>query len=253
MLRVTLLIGLALWGPSEVLAETVSTAPGRESGMCARGSEAGFQKRLWMSAHGGECDTCGTPGGMLWLDSFPFGADVFLGDERLGVTPFWLDVSRVGEKSVDLTYPGYQTRNIRLSEHSGPVLEVRLSPVREGPGSSVLAPEREQHGFLNARLLKWSLLMMSAGSAVAGLHFKDRADEAFDEYVHTGHSVRMREAFDRAEKNDRYALGCWIAAEVSLVGFLYLLAMSPDDHGWGLAAAFDEIDGRCGLEVRCNF
>lgn len=252
-LRITLLLLFLILLPSRVVAETAAATPGRESGKGTGGCASDFQSRLWISSHGSECDTCGTSGAMLWLDSVPFGAVVHLGEERLGVTPFWLDISRIGGESVSLSYPGYHTRRIQLSERPGPMLEVRLSPVGAMRGSRADDREGGPSGFLNARSLQWSLLLVSAGSAVAGLHFKDRADEAYEQYLHTGHSSRMRETFDRAEKNDTYALGCWIAAEVSLVGFLYLLATSPDDHGWGLATAFHEINGQCAVGVRCSF
>ena len=175
-------------------------------------------------------------------------------DRRLGVTPVWVDVCPTSEEPILIAHPGYVTATVKPGALRGEFVEVRLEPDQRTAHD---ARERTGAGggsVLRSRtFLKSSLLLLGAGSAALGLHFKERADDAYDEYLHTGHDQKMREAFNRAEKYDAYALGCWVAAELSLIGLVYLLVKTPAAQGWNVAAGACEDTGGSTLMLRCEF
>jgi hypothetical protein len=103
--------------------------------------------------------------------------------------------------------------------------------------------------FWNRSALGYGLFLLGTGSAALGLHYKDRADQAYEDYLRTGNVDRMRDAYDRAERYDRYALGCWVVAEVSLVGLLYMLMRGPEDEAWDVHAKMG-AESRLEVEVR---
>lgn len=189
----------------------------------------------------------------FFLDSYPGGAAVYWADERLGATPLWLRFSTSRAGSLVVSLPGYRSERIDLGAIEGYVVEVRLQSERaalEGLGRSARA---KGPSLGVAPSLKWSLAVLGVGSAALGLHFKGRADDVYDEYLRTGHAGRMRERFDRAETYDRYALGCWVVAEASLVGFLYLLTRRASAEDWKVEVGSAGVGEGCILKVGRRF
>ncbi len=119
------------------------------------------------------------------------------------------------------------------------------------------APEVPGRDVLEVRTrrttLRCGLLLLGAGSAALGVHYKGRADQAYDAYLHTGNLRKMRDAFGDAERYDHYALGCWVVAEVSLMGFLYLLMRTQEPERWSFRTTVEEADGHSGVQVEVRF
>ncbi len=210
---------------------------------CARGS--GSQERLWTPGF-----PEGPPGNALWLNSTPFGATVRLDGKVLGVTPLWIHRIFLEKGILEISHPGYRTVTLLRECVGDDVVNIRLETMHP----SFLRPgdRRDSRGFLG-RPLQYGLLVLGSGSVALGLHFKNRADEAYDEYLHTGNERRIRDSYDRAERYDRYAFGCWLTAEVSLIGFLYLLVDTTEDETWSVDAGIDGAGDKCGLTLTRRF
>jgi len=247
--RMCALTLLALLPSHPAWAQAPRTWTGEELDARASAPEG----REWLPARAGEQGQSGQSARMIHVNSCPFGAEVFRGGVRLGVTPLWVSLPDPKGDSLLVAYPGYRTVKIAPHVLGEGALEIRLSPIRPDPGLGVSPGSRTGGSILDAWVLRWGLFLVGAGSAGLGLHFKGRADDAYAEYLRTGHPARMRQAFDRAERYDRLALGGWVAAEVSLAGFLYLVMRSARGESWGLRAAVGEAAGGPSVGVGWRF
>lgn len=194
----------------------------------------------WEPPGGPPCE----PGSGLWLESVPFGAEVFEDGRLLGRTPLCVPREAAEEGRLVVQHPGCRRAVVRGIPDGKRFLEVRLEPL----GRAEAGP-----GLAGRRTVRYGLLAVGAGAAVLGLECKDRADRAYDEYLRTGNLGKMRDAFDRAERYDGYALGCWAVAEVSVLSFLYLLTHSTSSNTWGLCSTPETDRGPGGIFVRWTF
>jgi hypothetical protein len=73
--------------------------------------------------------------------------------------------------------------------------------------------------------------MSVVGSATAAVALGKEADDTFDEYKTTGDLDRMNSLFDKAERLDTWAVGCWIVSEIALGVLLYHLLHDAEREG----------------------
>ena len=149
----------------------------------------------------------------LWLTSDPPGAWVTAGDSTLGQTPMVVTLARNGEEKLSLHRPGYAPVTLRPPAHSGQVHGV-LPPLAKP------APFTLRHPQVHKPRLFWGTALAIALGA-AGYWCQSRADQAYEDYLSTGHPDRMDTAFRRAETYDRWSGGLYVAGEACLVTTLY--------------------------------
>jgi hypothetical protein len=65
--------------------------------------------------------------------------------------------------------------------------------------------------------------VLTAGAGLVAYWSKERADKAYDRYLHSANTSRQDREYDRAERLDRIAGASYIGMEVGLVLSSYLL------------------------------
>jgi|AP59_1055472.scaffolds.fasta_scaffold75013_2 hypothetical protein len=100
---------------------------------------------------------------------------------------------------------------VQFAKHSVP----RARPV--SIGSAAKAENKRSRGrlYLSAAL--------TVGAGIAAYWSKDRADEAYDRYLHSANVAQQNELYDKARRFDRMAGAAYVGMEAGLVLSSYLL------------------------------
>jgi hypothetical protein len=64
---------------------------------------------------------------------------------------------------------------------------------------------------------------LTVGAGIAAYWSKDRADEAYDRYLHSANVAQQNELYDKARRFDRMAGAAYVGMEAGLVLSSYLL------------------------------
>jgi hypothetical protein len=159
-------------------------------------------------------------GHLVWIESEPAGADVSVDGTFRGTTPVQLRVDVERTRSITVGGGDFRRAELdlgRLAELDRLLVSLVESPVR---AEASFEPRPSRFG----QWAPWGSLFVAGASAAVAIHFKERADDAFETYEASLLSGDLDHWRDRAERDDRYATAAWIVAESALVLGVYLLA-----------------------------
>ncbi|HUU29112.1 MAG TPA: hypothetical protein VM123_14995 [archaeon] len=160
------------------------------------------------------------------IRSDPQSADLSYRGRALGRTPGeYLFLLGTGD-SVLVKLEGYQTKAIdldRVFEH-GADLFVSL----ETENLDRAASDLQTYSYISPikKLFTPDLLFsLGAGAALLtnGIHFNNEADKFYDQYMHLLGTKAREKAFSKARRNDRISKASFIAGDVAIGVFGYLL------------------------------
>ncbi len=125
------------------------------------------------------------------INSIPFGADIFLGDSILGVTPSIFKLRELVGKRLKISKKGYEEVEIFVDGKARKI-DVNLKP-KNGIDDELRRGSRDK--------LKMVLPIagVSLSSGLVSIYFKMKADALYDEYVKTGDTGKLNtiKTYDR--------------------------------------------------------
>ncbi|MBN2289776.1 MAG: hypothetical protein JXQ83_10625 [Candidatus Glassbacteria bacterium] len=164
---------------------------------------------------------------ILSIRSEPQNADLVYRDRLLGRTPGeYLFLTGVGD-SVLVRMSGFQTRVIdldRMLEYGGELF-VALEPDKSEDYIGQISADDEYRSPVRALFTPGLLISLSTGAGllVTGVHFNREADRHYDRYLRLIGTSAREDAFSQAKRNDRISKTAFIAGDLALGFFGYLI------------------------------
>lgn len=157
----------------------------------------------------------------------PQSADLVYRDRFLGRTPGEYLLLTGVEDSVLVLKIGFQTKVINLDQllEYGSDLFVRLEPDKTEAYAGMISADEEYRSPVRALLAPDLLLSLGSGAAllVTGVHYNREADRHYDQYLRLIGTSAREDAFSKARKNDRISKTAFIAGDLALGFFGYLI------------------------------
>ncbi len=157
----------------------------------------------------------------------PQSAELIYHDRFLGRTPGeYLFLTGVGD-SVLVKMNGFQTKVIQLDRllEYGTDLFITLEPDKTEAYIDQISPDEEYRSPVRAMLSADLMLSLGTGVAllVTGAYFNRQADKHYDRYLRLIGSKARENAYSKARRNDRVSKTTFIAGDLALGFFGYLI------------------------------
>ena len=157
----------------------------------------------------------------------PQSADLIYRDRFLGRTPGeYLLLTGVGD-SVLVKMGGFQTKVIHLDRalEYGTVLYVTLEPDKSEAYIDQMSPDDEYRSPIKALMSPDLLISLGTGIGLlsTGVHYNRLADKHYDRYLQLIGNEARENAYSKASKKDRISKITFIAGDVALGVFGYLI------------------------------
>lgn len=202
-------------------------------------------------------DTLSVRLGAPLVSTSPPGARILLDGAELGAAPIRIDPTKLPGRKILFEYPGYQRRTVEgdslldLARLAG-AARFELEPLSAQTMIPLEAPRATSWIDRHESLALVGSVLILAGGVTAGVHFKGRADNYFDEYRQKGNRGEQERLFDEAQKNDRFSLASWAVAEAAFFATFFLLIRerprplvpNPSVTAGKLAGAASDGEGR---------
>jgi hypothetical protein len=157
-------------------------------------------------------------GRLVWIESDPGEAGVVVDGEAVARTPAWIRWH--GREIVELERPGHERRDVTALLREGrEALRVGLRPL-DGDAARHPAVVSGLDGRPNWSA--WGVVGLGVAGTVLAVHFKEKADRAYDRYLEAASTSRMESNLDEAERFDRYSTVSWVAAEAAYFAAIWL-------------------------------
>lgn len=133
-----------------------------------------------------------------WIGSTPTGAQIYAGKRLIGKTPTAVTLSDTTMPHLTLEHPGYQSHTVDLTVQGSSIVHVVLE---KNSTCGSIKPNK------NYSLDSKKYWMIGSGifalaSGIAGYHYKDRAEKAYQAYLKSGDPEQMEHYFDDSKKYD---------------------------------------------------
>ncbi|MDZ4803251.1 MAG: PEGA domain-containing protein [Candidatus Eisenbacteria bacterium] len=158
----------------------------------------------------------------------PSGARILIDGEEIGAAPVRINPTRLPGRKLLVELPGYQRRTLEgdslldLARVAGGA-RLELEPLTEGKAGVLTMPRPTGWIGRHETLALVGSATLLAGGVAAGIHFKNRADDYYEQYQRTGNQDEQERLFDRAQQNDRLSLIGWGVGELAFFATFFLL------------------------------
>jgi hypothetical protein len=168
------------------------------------------------------------------INSYPAGAEVSVNSELLGITPFYLSLSKHKEELWRFRKPGHKDISIHVSDSMllKNYVFVSLQPniINRSNNQNQFVnlewQEKGPHKFKNAILITQGLgIAFGAGAA----YYKKKADDSFEKAKvdrRLGNIPQRERHLDKTKKYDRYAAIGFIGMQINVAALIYFLFQS---------------------------
>ncbi len=165
----------------------------------------------------------------LFIESTPYGAEVFLNDKKAGVTPLMVRRTPGSDTLLRILKPGYLSYESRLSDHAGSVVSVVLQAREEWMRAEITRKLQKQSHLRRNRRLMAGAIALGLASGLTTVHYRDQGNEAYDRYLHTANPDAMKRHFEDARHYDRLAGLSYAVFEVAFLlgGYFFLGSREP--------------------------
>ncbi len=165
----------------------------------------------------------------LYIESTPYGAEVFLDDDKAGVTPLMIRRTAGSDTLLRILKPGYETYESQLSAHSGPIVSVILQAREDWIRAEISKKRQRQSRLTRNRRLLAGAMVLGLASGLTTVHYRDQGNEAYDRYLHTANPNAMKRHFEDARHYDRLAGLSYAVFEVAFLlgGYFFLGSREP--------------------------
>jgi|GEM_PF-2808841 len=156
----------------------------------------------------------------VFINSLPYGANIYQDTSLVGITPVSLSFESYAEKELRVEKKGYITQSLVLKDPKAVLIRMEkdASYVEEEKKPQLLGVIPKRH--LKS---KFSLLALSVASHWAAFHFKNVADSNFDQYQLAGDPASRDRLFDKTRRYDRLSEISLGVSYASLVGLVYMV------------------------------
>ena len=168
------------------------------------------------------------------INSYPGGAEVSVNAEVLGITPFYLSLTKYKNKILEFNKPGHKkmmievTDSLLIKDYVFISLEPNIINRSNNQNQFVNLEwqERGPHRYKDAILITQGLgIAFGAGAA----YYKKKADDAFEKAKidrRLGNVQQRDRHMNKTRKYDRYAAIGFIGMQVNVAAFIYFLFQS---------------------------
>lgn len=154
------------------------------------------------------------------VNSSPYGAEVFIENQFMGKTPFFVEIDEGEKQTITLKKQSYQDTTFSVNDTDFEKIHVQLNKATKSPNMAL-------NGGLEAAKRKSSknkFLWTLGASALSGaltLYFRTKADDKYNRYRKTGNPESFNNLYDDAKTLDKYAAVSYGTFQVSFVFSFY--------------------------------
>lgn len=136
-----------------------------------------------------------------WIGSTPAGAHIYSGKNLIGKTSAAVTLPDTAVRYLTLEHAGYRPFTIDLTARVSSIIHVVLE---KNSTCGTIEPEnRFSLGSKKYWMIGSSILALASG--IAGYHYKDRAEKAYQAYLKSGNPEQMDRHFDDSKRFDIYS------------------------------------------------
>ncbi len=156
----------------------------------------------------------------VFVNSVPYGATLLSDTTIFGVTPLYIAFEDNQGKLFRLEKMGYKPYEFLLKENQS-----ILARLEKGDDYVEDIPNEQLLGFVSKRHLKskFSLLALTVATHWASFYFKNKADDAHDDYLAASNPQQKQNAQDRTQRFDTLSTITLGTSFVSLAGLIYMV------------------------------
>jgi hypothetical protein len=156
-------------------------------------------------------------GRLVWIESDPGEAGVIVDGATIARTPAWIRWH--GREIVELERSGHQRRDVTALLREGrEAIRADLPPLDGAAHPPAVVSGLDGRPNWTA----WGVVGLGVAGTVLAVHFKEKADRAYDRYLEAASASRMESNLDEAERFDRYSTVSWVAAEAAYFAAIWL-------------------------------
>ena len=152
------------------------------------------------------------------VNSIPYGADIFINQEKAGKTPLLIDIPKEGPLNIEIQKTGFQTvlKNIATTAEPDVIL-VHLEK-SDSPNDVAIISDKNIN---NSKTKHKKALYLSLGftvlSGVTSVYFRDKGNNEYDKYMSATYPKDMDYHFDQSEYYDRLSSISYVAFELGVI------------------------------------
>lgn len=163
----------------------------------------------------------------VFIQTEPFGADVYINDEWHGTTPLIMLLDGINRQQLMFKKDGYETQLLQFDPVQSNYVKLQL--IRKNAYfEKINAKSSQRTAQLRHRRLTYGLWGLSIVTGLATVYFKDQADEKYRRYLQAGSFKEMSSYFNDARRFDRYSNISLGAVQGCFVLSFYFLIKSVD-------------------------
>lgn len=156
------------------------------------------------------------------INSQPFGAEVFLEDQRVGETPIFVKLLEGEMKRLTLSKTGFKDTTMILGLCEEQFFNIPLKRTKESLDFSLKTKELEFKRKSKTKRYLYTSVGLSVVSGALALYFRNKGNQNHDRYLATADPQTFNKFFDDAKKYDRYAAVSFGTFQVSFIFSFYL-------------------------------
>lgn len=142
----------------------------------------------------------------LFIRTDPFGAEIFLNNERQGETPLAILLnSDNNPQQMLIKKEGYKDYPVNLGEMSNNYLTVNLSPNNRLTNLDAIHLQEQIHLKRRYRKLSYGFWGLSIITGLTTVYLKDQADNKYQQYLVAGSLSEMNNYYNESKRFDRYS------------------------------------------------
>ena len=156
----------------------------------------------------------------VFVNSVPYGAELFSDTTLFGVTPLYLAFEENQGRLFRLMKEGYKPYEFLLKENQS-----ILARMERGDDYVEDMPNSQLFGFVSKKHLKskFSLLALTVATHWASFYFKNKADDYHQQYLTSSDPREMQDAANKTQRFDTLSTITLAASYVSLTGLIYMV------------------------------
>lgn len=156
----------------------------------------------------------------VFINSVPYGANLFSDTTFFGVTPLYIGFEENQGNLFRLEKQGYKPYEFLLQEN-----QAILARMEQGADYVEGMPNSRFLGFVSKKHLKskFSLLALTVATHWASFYFKNKADDWHREYLTSSDPQDMQNAANKTQQFDTLSTVTLGASYVSLAGLIYMV------------------------------
>jgi hypothetical protein len=133
-----------------------------------------------------------------WIGSTPSGAHIYSGEHLIGKTPTAVTISDTAIRCLTLKHPGYHPQTVDWTVQASRIIHIVLEK------SNTCGKVKPENNLSLDSKKYWMIgsSILAIASGIAGYHYKERAEKAYQAYLQSGNPEQMNRYFDDSKRYD---------------------------------------------------